>query len=282
MKHSKATNILQRLIEDGHSVNEVYEAKTNAYTAPLANMILDSARIEARATEPWMYKSLAHWGEELYVRTGHIYIDPSQKNDWIQKAIKDFSYDVCVNILYEEEEGLALFVRDGDTYREARKGDIHYDYVCRLRADSALFDLKFPAAPTWATELFIQYANYEAYRLFWHDLSSVNDRRYSESKRAKADAVRRETKRLMGDASLTIETNSEPTNAEKPLGTTERKTLLTIIAALAKAAKINTNEAGKAALSIEGLTAELGARVSKRAIEEHLKKIPDALETRMK
>ena len=76
----------------------------------------------------------------------------------------------------------------------------------------------------------------------------------------------------------------ETTNvaSENPLSGRERNTLLTIIAALAKAAKINFNEAGKAALSIEGLTAELGARVSKRAIEEHLKKIPDALETRMK
>jgi hypothetical protein len=63
----------------------------------------------------------------------------------------------------------------------------------------------------------------------------------------------------------------------------ERDTLLTIIAALAKAAKIDViKEPGKSALYIEGLTAELGARASKRAIEEHLKKIPNALETRMK
>lgn len=68
---------------------------------------------------------------------------------------------------------------------------------------------------------------------------------------------------------------------EKPVSTRERKTLLTIIAALAKAAKIPVDPPGKAALSIEGLTAEIGARVSKRAIEEHLKKIPDALESRM-
>lgn len=71
-------------------------------------------------------------------------------------------------------------------------------------------------------------------------------------------------------------------DAEKILTKRERDTLLTIIAALAKEAKINVNDAGKAALFIEGLTAELGARVSKRAIEDHLKKIRDALETRMK
>ena len=69
---------------------------------------------------------------------------------------------------------------------------------------------------------------------------------------------------------------------EKPLGTTERNTLLCIIAALAKEAKISIDPPGKAAGYIEGLTAQLGARVSKRAVEDHLKKIPDALEARMK
>ena len=83
------------------------------------------------------------------------------------------------------------------------------------------------------------------------------------------------------EAARTQDGNTTGTK-EKPLTTRERDTLLTIIAALAKAAKINIQDAGKAALYIEGLTAELGARVSKRAIEEHLKRIPDALETRMK
>lgn len=69
---------------------------------------------------------------------------------------------------------------------------------------------------------------------------------------------------------------------ERPLGTRERDTLLTIIAALAKEARLQIDQPGKAALFIEGLTNQLGSPVSKRAIEEHLKKIPNALETRMK
>ena len=74
----------------------------------------------------------------------------------------------------------------------------------------------------------------------------------------------------------------KPKTKDKPLTTTERKTLLTIIAALAKKANINVNNPGKESVYIEGLTDELGAHVAKRTIEEHLKKIPDALETRMK
>ena len=79
--------------------------------------------------------------------------------------------------------------------------------------------------------------------------------------------------------------NAEATRVEKPPGTIERNTLLTIIAVLAKAAKVpldDYSKPGKAAGYIEGLTDEFGAHVSKRAIEDHLKKIPDALATRMK
>lgn len=68
----------------------------------------------------------------------------------------------------------------------------------------------------------------------------------------------------------------------RPLMTTERNTLLTIIAALAKQAKIDIKEPGKSAQYVSGLTDELGASVSKRAIEDHFKKIPSALEARMK
>ena len=76
--------------------------------------------------------------------------------------------------------------------------------------------------------------------------------------------------------------NEPPPAAEKPLGTIERKTLLTIIAVLAKAAKLDVKSPGKTAQYIEGLTDEMGVHVSKRAIEDHLKNIPNALETRMK
>lgn len=72
------------------------------------------------------------------------------------------------------------------------------------------------------------------------------------------------------------------TSIDKAITTRERNTLLTIIAALAKQAKIDVNDCGKSAQYIAGLTDEIGASVSKRAIEEHLKKIPDALSSRMK
>lgn len=68
----------------------------------------------------------------------------------------------------------------------------------------------------------------------------------------------------------------------KPLATRERDTLLTIIAALCKEAKIDIKTPSKAGDLIESLTDSMGAPVARRTIEEHLKKIPNALETRMK
>jgi hypothetical protein len=68
--------------------------------------------------------------------------------------------------------------------------------------------------------------------------------------------------------------------SDKPVGRRERDTLLTIIAALAKPAGINVRTPSKAGGTIEAMTIEIGARVSGRTIEEHLKRIPDALERR--
>jgi hypothetical protein len=69
---------------------------------------------------------------------------------------------------------------------------------------------------------------------------------------------------------------------EKPLNKRERETLLTIIAALCKECRVDINSPSKAGDLIQSMTDLLGAPVAKRTIEEHLKKIPKALETRMK
>jgi hypothetical protein len=64
----------------------------------------------------------------------------------------------------------------------------------------------------------------------------------------------------------------------KPMTVRERSSLLSIIAALAKDAKLDLSEPWKAAQSIEAMTVRLGARVAARTILNHLKAIPDALE----
>jgi hypothetical protein len=69
---------------------------------------------------------------------------------------------------------------------------------------------------------------------------------------------------------------------ERPLAERERATLLTVIAALAKHAKIDVSKCSKAGQAIEAMTTDIDTKVPARTIEEHLKRIPDALERRGK
>ena len=76
---------------------------------------------------------------------------------------------------------------------------------------------------------------------------------------------------------------SEPEpDADRPIGRRERSTLLVIIAALAKLARIDVAKASSAAASIESQTNLMGVRVAARTIENHLKRIPEALENKAK
>ena len=68
----------------------------------------------------------------------------------------------------------------------------------------------------------------------------------------------------------------------KPLTTRERDTLLTIIAALCKEAKLDYTKHSKTAGLIQSTAATMGLSIGETTIEGHLKKIPDALATRMK
>ncbi len=75
--------------------------------------------------------------------------------------------------------------------------------------------------------------------------------------------------------------NGAPNNPEKPLGKTERDTLLTIIAALCKHNDIDPQGRG-ASVQITKMTDVLGAHVDDGTVRRWLKTIPDALESRIK
>lgn len=69
---------------------------------------------------------------------------------------------------------------------------------------------------------------------------------------------------------------------DKPLATRERDTLLTIIAALCKDAGYDHTRHAKTAGLIYNTAVTMGVSIGETTIEGHLKKIPDALGTRMK
>lgn len=75
--------------------------------------------------------------------------------------------------------------------------------------------------------------------------------------------------------------NGAPSGSEKPIASSERYSLLTIIAALCDYSAIKHQERG-AAIQIAKMTDEIGAPVSDDTVRRALAKIPDALESRMK
>jgi len=69
---------------------------------------------------------------------------------------------------------------------------------------------------------------------------------------------------------------------DRPIAAKERNTLLVIIAALAKEAKIDLSKPSKAGEQIANLTEFMGASVDHATIEQKIKQIPNALESRAK
>jgi len=79
-----------------------------------------------------------------------------------------------------------------------------------------------------------------------------------------------------------VESRATPTPAAKPLETRERNTLLSIIGVLCKEAGYDCSRPAKAAANIQSTAAQMGISLGESTIEGHLKKVADALATRMK
>ena len=73
--------------------------------------------------------------------------------------------------------------------------------------------------------------------------------------------------------------NGEQTavTADRPLNGRERDTLLTIVAALCKEAKIPYDKPAKAAGLIQGIAATMDISIGETTIENHLKRVPNAI-----
>ncbi|WP_186134951.1 hypothetical protein [Burkholderia gladioli] len=175
----------------------------------MAELILGSDEIEHRAKAAWEYKSIAHLAEEIFVQKTSAYwaqepasgaakgdLDRRSWQRWAQRELTGIA-----NLrLYDAEEGLNLYVRDGErTFRVAETGDSVYDFVCRLRADG-LSDDDGPGnnLPSWTRELFVHWANWESYRVVWAGYTNRKDPGYDELLRQKKALIVQETARRMG------------------------------------------------------------------------------------
>lgn len=76
--------------------------------------------------------------------------------------------------------------------------------------------------------------------------------------------------------------NTKSSSTDKPLTNRERDTLLTIIAVLCKEAKLDHTTCAKTAGLIQSTATGMRISIGETTIENHLKKIPDALAGRIK
>lgn len=83
-------------------------------------------------------------------------------------------------------------------------------------------------------------------------------------------------------AQFKVSESSPVYKAERDLSTKEWNTLLCIIAALCRESKIPYDKASKAASLIVSAAAQMGVSLGETTVEGYLKKIPDALASRMK
>ena len=78
------------------------------------------------------------------------------------------------------------------------------------------------------------------------------------------------------------ESLNDKSKMERPLGTRERNTLLTLLAVACKEANLDYTKPAKTANLIEDIAIKMGLAIGNSTIEGHLKNIPNALESRLK
>lgn len=81
---------------------------------------------------------------------------------------------------------------------------------------------------------------------------------------------------------MALQSKLDGSALNKTLSTRERNTLLVLIGVLCKEVRLDYTKWAKTAGLIESMAARLGVSIGESTIEAHLKKIADAMETRMK
>lgn len=96
---------------------------------------------------------------------------------------------------------------------------------------------------------------------------------------AELDGARKKIAQLK-QANACLRAKESTRAIDEPLATRTRRTLLCIIGALASTQKLDLAEPYKAGVVLETALAELGVKVGHRSIGDHLKQVPEAMDSR--
>ncbi|WP_242560115.1 MULTISPECIES: hypothetical protein [Pandoraea] len=193
-------HLLDELRAANFPIEKIEAAVNDKWTAYLASLILRSPEIYESAFADWSHKSIMVHCEERFVLTTFKYalfddFSPSGGcRNWHERAARELTQQLLDVIAYVPE-GLQLHVLDAGKFRQARPGDPAYDFYFQLTHDGTLHSVAYTSPPNWAQELYLCRANFDAYRLVWHNDDNTRSAEYEWFRSQKCEIVNRETLR---------------------------------------------------------------------------------------
>lgn len=243
----------------------------------LADTILKSAEIVSSINSDWEYKSISELATEelcsMHQSLGHFEGTTEQLVDHVLTQLaKNFSRNLTSKIDYNEE-GLILYEKQGNKYRETTNNNQDYSYVIRLNREGSLGDITYYEPPDWAKSLYINKANQRIFEYFYYDLDEEGF--YEKAKKLKANAIRAYMEGLFDEHQ--VKGLSQEHSQNETLDPRERKTWGQIVKVLCKECDISLDKPFKAAEIIQKYAAKhsLEIPVKTDTIVRRIKDLPE-------
>lgn len=193
--------ILGRITGRVSNLNFLDEFAKKSMGNYIAKLILDSSNIYERYKRPWTYKSVADYGEEMFVRSGSIYEIVSSFKEfsgrhWKLEAEKELSESLSYVITQvSADEGLDLYAQNSSgEFERITNEDPDYSYIVRLMDETGAGALNFfDGPPGWAKRLHLYCPNWKAHKLMLGNCPA-SDSLYQQWKAAHRRAVLLETR----------------------------------------------------------------------------------------
>lgn len=270
------------LASQGINVSELVSDPFTLYRY-LADLISRSPLIEQESNKAWDYRSIVELAERDFIFSRR-WVHSSERSLKPDIIFKSAAYAFANNVntyAYYVNEGLPLYVKtSNDELRIADNTNQHWQFLTLLLKEGGYFPESLYEPPNWTRELYIKRNDLRVFGYFYFERFTLpNGEEDPDFITEKKEMVKKVFKLVQQDGFNNL---SYIQAQEKPLKMRERRTLLVLIAALARALDIDISQPQKAAQSIQNLSENIGVPVDHQTIANKLKEIPEALEARGK